>query len=66
LPCFKEIIVTMCWAIWIMRNDITFKNIEHSIQRCKAVFRKKKFALVILRVKARHHPHLDQWLEGFA
>ena len=40
-PFFMEIIVRMCWAIWIMRNDIIFKNIAHSVQRCKAVFRKK-------------------------
>jgi hypothetical protein len=30
LPFFMEIIVTMCWAIWTMRNDIIFRNISHS------------------------------------
>jgi hypothetical protein len=59
-----EIIVTMCWAIWIMRNDIIFRNLAHSIERCKGIFR-QEFALVILRAKARLHPHIDQWLEGF-
>jgi hypothetical protein len=56
---FMEIIVTMCWAIWIMRNDIIFRNLAHSVQRCKGVFR-QEFALVILRAKARIHPHIDQ------
>ena len=30
-PFFMKIIITMCWAIWIMRNDIIFKNISHSV-----------------------------------
>jgi hypothetical protein len=24
LPFFLEIIITMCWSIWMMRNDIIF------------------------------------------
>jgi hypothetical protein len=59
-----EIIVTMCWAIWIMRNDIIFRNIAHSIQRCRAIFR-KEFALVTLRAKSQLHPQIDQCLEDF-
>lgn len=55
LPFFLEIIVTMCWAIWIMRNDIIFKNLAHSVFRCKAVFR-REFAIVKLRAKASYHP----------
>jgi len=64
VPFFMEIIVTMSWAIWMMRNDIIFRNLAHSIQRCRNVFR-HEFALVILRAKARLHPQIDQWLEGF-
>jgi sulfur transfer complex TusBCD TusB component (DsrH family) len=61
---FMEIVVTMCWAIWIMRIDIIFKNISQSAQRCKYVF-KKEFALVILRAKAALHPSIDLWLDSF-
>jgi hypothetical protein len=64
VPFFMEIILTMCWAIWMMRNDAIFRNLAHSIQRCKAVFR-HEFALVILRAKARYHPMIDQWLDNF-
>jgi hypothetical protein len=64
VPFFMEIIVTMSWAIWIMRNDIIFKHLAHSIRRCKEVF-KFEFALVILRAKARFHPQIDQWIEHF-
>ena len=61
---FMEIIVTMCWAIWIMRNDIIFRNLAHSVQRCRSVF-KKEFALVILRAKTSLHPRIVSWLEAF-
>ena len=61
---FMEIIVTMCWAIWIMRNDIIFRNLGHSVQRCRSVF-KKEFALVILRAKTSLHPRIVSWLEAF-
>ena len=35
LPFFMEVIVTMRWAIWMMRNDIIFRNLAHSIYRCE-------------------------------
>lgn len=64
LPFFLEIIVTMCWAIWMMRNDIIFWNVAHSVVRCKALFR-KEFALFIFRARACFHPLIDQWLEAY-
>jgi hypothetical protein len=64
LPFFMEIIITMCWAIWMMRNDIIFRDLAHSIYRCKTVF-KQEFALLSLRAKASFHPCIDQWLEAF-
>jgi hypothetical protein len=33
LPFFMEIIVTMCWSIWMMRNDAIFKGLPRSIRR---------------------------------
>jgi hypothetical protein len=63
LPFYMEIIITMCWAIWMMRNDIIFRNIAHLVSRCKAVF--KEFALVILRARTSYQPSIVQWLEVF-
>lgn len=40
-PFFMEIMITMCWAIWIMWNDIIFKNISHLVQTWKFVFQKE-------------------------
>jgi hypothetical protein len=59
-----EIIVTMYWSIWMVRNDFIFKAIPHSICRCKSIF-KKEFALVILKAKVVLHPRIDLWVEAF-
>jgi len=64
LPFAMDIIITMCWSIWMLCNDVIFRNIPHSIRRCKALF-KKEFALVILRAKEALHPRIDLWLEAY-
>jgi len=60
-----EIIVTMCWSIWAIRNDVIFKGIPVSVQRCRAIF-KSEFALVILRAKSNFQPAIDSWLHAYA
>jgi hypothetical protein len=62
-PFFMEIVVTMCWSIWMMRNDVIFKGLPHSIQRCKDVFR-KEVAVVKFRAKSDIRPSLDLWLQS--
>jgi hypothetical protein len=64
LPFFMEILVTMRWSIWSVRNDVIFKGILASIQRCKLILR-TEFALVILRAKSAYHPSIDSWLKAF-
>ena len=64
LPFFMEIIVTMFWAIWSVRNDVIFRNILASVERCRSIF-KTEFALVILRAKNKFHPSIDLWLEAY-
>ena len=64
LPFFMEIIITMCWSIWTMRNDAIFSNVPHPMQMYKLVFR-KEFALVILRARSKYHPRIDLWIEAF-
>jgi len=39
-----EVIVTMCWSIWSVRNDAIFNGVPPSVQRCKLIFM-KEFAL---------------------
>ena len=58
IPFLMEVIITMCWAIWSIRNDGILNGMAPSLHRCK-----KEFALVILRAKEKYHPFIDQWLE---
>jgi len=58
-----EILITMCWSIWSVRTDIIFRDIQPSVERCRAIFR-KEFAQVILRAKAAYQPLVSQWPEA--
>jgi hypothetical protein len=53
----------MCFSMWMMRNDVIFKGVPHSMRRCK-VF-KTEFDLFKLRAKADSHPRIDLWLDVF-
>ena len=55
LPFFMEIIVTMAWSIWTVRNDAIFKQVQPSLLHCRSVFI-KEFAQVILRAKSSIAP----------
>lgn len=43
-----EMIITMAWSMWGVRNDAIFRVIAASVQSCKRIF-KIEFAWVILR-----------------
>lgn len=63
LPFLMEILITMCWSIWSVRTDLIFRDIQPSVERCRAIF-KKEFAQVILRAKAAYQPLVSQWPEA--
>jgi hypothetical protein len=56
-----DIIIIMCWSIWVERNSWIFNGEDPSVQICKATF-KRELALVILRAKSRHKEDLRSWL----
>jgi len=64
VPFFMEIIVTISWCIWTMRNDAIFRQRQPSTQQCKAVF-EQEFAQVILQAKNHLAPFLQQYLEAY-
>jgi hypothetical protein len=64
LPFFMEIVITMCWSIWTVRNDVIFRGMSALVQPCKSIFR-TEFALVILRAKTALHLAIDLWLEAY-
>lgn len=40
---FIDVIILMCWSIWMVRNDLIFQGIQTSLHGCKDHF--KEFAL---------------------
>lgn len=64
LPFSMEIIISMCWAIWAVRNDAIFRGIQPSIHNAKRHF-KSDFAQVIIRAKKTYVPFISQWLEAY-
>jgi hypothetical protein len=63
VPFSMEIIISMSWAIWSVRNDAIFRNVQPQISNAKRHFR-KDFAQVILRAKKPYVPSISQWLEA--
>nr|TKW11816.1 hypothetical protein SEVIR_6G257050v2 [Setaria viridis] len=57
-----EIIVLMCWSIWISRNDIIFKGIISTVQSCLGLFR-VVFTEAIYRAKDTQKILMSQWLD---
>lgn len=63
VPFFMEIIITMSWSIWAIRNDWIFNNVHPSIQACKRKFI-REFSLVIIRAKPLMAPPMASWLDS--
>jgi hypothetical protein len=64
VPFFMEIIISMCWAIWSLRNDAIFRNIQPTISHARQNFR-IDFAHVILRTKSSYVPSISLWLDAY-
>ena len=64
VPFSMEIIISMSWAIWSVRNDAIFRNVQPQISNAKYHFR-RDFAQVILRAKKAYVPSISQWLEAY-
>ena len=64
LPFSMEVIISMCWAIWSVRNDAIFRNIQPSIPNAKRHF-KMDSAQVILGAKKAYLPRISQWLYAY-
>jgi hypothetical protein len=57
MPFTMDIIIIMCWSIWVEQNSWIFSGEDPSIQICKATF-KRELAFVTLRTKSKHKEDL--------
>lgn len=60
MPFSLDIIIIMAWSIWIVRNDLIFKNIPVQLSSVLSRF-KTEFALVILRAKPQGQTSMNLW-----
>lgn len=61
VPFFMDVIILMCWAIWMVRNDLIFRGIQPSLDGCKHHF-EKEFALAMLRAKRDYLELMGLWV----
>jgi hypothetical protein len=59
---YMEIIIIMCWSIWISRNDLIFRGRQVDCFYCLDFF-KQHFRLLLWRAKKKFFPAIEQWLE---
>jgi len=62
VPFSMEILIIMSWSIWTIRNDVIFRGIQESSQRCLETF-KRIFGLLLWRAKKKYFPLIELWLE---
>lgn len=63
VPFSMDVIILMCWAIWMVRNDLIFRGIQPTLDGSKHHF-KKEFALAMLRAKRDHPELMDLWINA--
>jgi hypothetical protein len=58
-----EIIITMCWSIWNVRNGWLFKNEDPTVDQYKLIF-KREIKLITHRSKRGYVSQLQVWLQN--
>jgi hypothetical protein len=59
---FMMVAIFMCWAIWTVRSNLIFKNLQPDIQAARQIF-KKELNLLNLGAKARVSLIFDLWTQ---
>ena len=62
VPFFMEIIILGSWAIWIVKNNKNFENIQPSFQRWKHIYF-EEMKLLSHRIKNKYANDFNSWLE---
>jgi hypothetical protein len=58
-----DIFIIWCWAIWLVRNDVIFRNRNPSVQECKRYVTVEAL-LLLHRTKTRITPLLESWISS--
>jgi hypothetical protein len=58
---FMELIILVCWALWINRNEFIFKGISPNIYRTF----KDELALLLQKASGKSYVGMRAWVEAF-
>lgn len=64
-PIFREIMITACWVIWKLRNNIIFDNGNCSLSSWKHIF-KEELGPVCIKAKQAIKAPLSLWRESYS
>lgn len=64
IPFFTDVVIILCWVIWMARNDLIFRDIQPMATSSKSLFF-KEFALVTLRAKRQLPDLMSSWIDTF-
>ena len=63
-PLFINIVILLCWSIWISRNDLIFQGLQPSTNSCQRIF-KTELVLLGHRVSSKHKALVEEWIARF-
>jgi hypothetical protein len=61
---FREIIITACWAIWLIRNGVIFDNEQANLNSWRRF--KEELGFVCTKAKPTRQLLLNTWRDNFS
>lgn len=58
-----DIFILFCWGIWMIRNDVIFRNKNPEIEECRRHVTVESL-LLLHRMKPRLSPLLESWINA--
>jgi hypothetical protein len=58
-----DLFILFCWGIWMVRNDVIFRNKSPEVDDCKRYITMEALHL-LHRSKSRITPHLETWISS--
>jgi hypothetical protein len=64
-PFALDVIILVCWVLWISCNDFIFKGVPPSIYRCRKLI-KRELQLLLHKATRKSYSGLKSWVQNFS